>query len=97
MLSNRLVCPCVVSKPPKAGFLASRPKCTLFISLDIKFFKQKISNMTIIDFQIKKHRHRSYSIIHKRILTHDVASGIDIMPCNKIDTPLVFYRANKVT
>ena len=25
-------------------------------------------------------------------LLHDVASGIEIMPCNKIDKPLVVYR-----
>ena len=26
------------------------------------------------------------------ILSHDAASGSDIMPCNKIDKPLVVYR-----
>ena len=25
-------------------------------------------------------------------LSHDVASGSEIMPCNKIDKPLVVYR-----
>ena len=30
------------------------------------------------------------------ILSHDVASGCDIMPCNKIDKSLVVYRFNNV-
>ena len=29
------------------------------------------------------------------ILSHDVASGSEIMPCNKIDKPLVVYRFSK--
>ena len=27
-----------------------------------------------------------------KILLYDVASGSELMPCNKIDTPLVAYR-----
>ena len=29
-------------------------------------------------------------------LSHEVASGSDITPCNKIDKPLVFYRFSNV-
>ena len=32
-----------------------------------------------------------------RYLSHDVASGSDITPCNKIDKPLVVYRFSDVT
>ena len=28
------------------------------------------------------------------VLSHDVASGSNIMPCNKIDKPLVVYRVS---
>ena len=31
----------------------------------------------------------TYNIGH---LSHDIASGIEITPCNKIDKPLVVYR-----
>ena len=31
------------------------------------------------------------------ILSHDVAPGIDITPCNKIDKPQVVYRFSTVT
>ena len=30
-------------------------------------------------------------------LSHDVASGSDIMSCNKIDKPLLVYRFSNVT
>ena len=30
--------------------------------------------------------------VRKSILSYDVASGSEIMPCNKIDKPLVVYR-----
>ena len=35
--------------------------------------------------------------IFKFHLSHDVASGSDIMTCNKIDKPLVVYRSSNVT
>ena len=33
----------------------------------------------------------------KSCLSHDIASGSDITPCNKIDKPLVVYRFSHVT
>ena len=33
----------------------------------------------------------------KYTLSHDIASGSDITPCNTIDKPLVFYRSSNVT
>ena len=46
--------------------------------------------------------HLYYSFVHPvpfnmKYLWHDVASGSDIMPCNKIDTTLVVYRFSKLT
>ena len=31
-------------------------------------------------------------VLHKFYLSYDAASGSEIMPCNKIDKPLVLYR-----
>ena len=31
-------------------------------------------------------------LVHNTLLSHDVASGSEITPCNKIDKPLVVYR-----
>ena len=31
-------------------------------------------------------------VIRETLLSHDVASGSEITPCNKIDKPLVVYR-----
>ena len=36
-------------------------------------------------------------LIGKIYLSHDVASGSDITPCNKIDKPLFFYIKIRVT
>ena len=34
----------------------------------------------------------SFIVYNKLKLSYDVASGIEITPCNKIDKPLVVYR-----
>ena len=32
----------------------------------------------------------------KRFISHDVRSGSDIMPCIKIDKPLLVYRCSNI-
>ena len=38
-----------------------------------------------------------HNISSHATLSHDVASGSDITPCNKINKPLVVYRFGNVT
>ena len=39
----------------------------------------------------------TYRISTKAYLSHDVATWNDILPCNKIDIPLVVYRLSNIT
>ena len=50
---RRLVCACVVSKPPKTGFLASRPIYNLQFDVFMKFqnFKHKIRLQIWLNFK----------------------------------------------
>ena len=59
---------------------------------------------TMFDYRpnglVFKQRHQdpaSVKALKIPILSHDVAPGSDITPCNKIDKPLVVYRFSNVT
>ena len=38
-----------------------------------------------------------FTLLDDSYLSHDIASGSKIMPCNKMDKPLAFYRFRNVT
>ena len=43
-------------------------------------------------YQCYKQDKQNFGVIFIFALSYDVASGSEIMPCNKIDKPLVVYR-----